>query len=452
MLRARFAAVLTLSLGALVFSGGASAADAKEQFFPIFSFKTGPAAPLGIATYYGYVDYWDMLNKRDGGINGVKIIWAECETERKVEKGIECYEKMKGMGPTGAAVMSPGVTDLAYALLKRSVVDKIPMMTQGYGRTDTTDGSVFPYAFPIGTNYWSQSSAKIKYIGMRLGGMQKLKGKKIVNLYHGSGFGKETMEILDIQAKQYEFQITHIEVPPPGTEQDAQWKRIVEIKPDWVILRGIGVMAPTALKTAGKYGWPASKILGVWWSGAEEDVIPAGDAARGFITTAFTLPGKDFPVVKDILKYVYEQGSNNGFDATRVGSTYYNRGLNASMLMVEAVRTAQGKFGKRPLTGEEVRWGMENLQLTERRIMEIGGFGLLQPLRLSCSNHEGGGAVRFQRWNGREWTPITGWIASDQKLVRPLIEKSAAEYAKKEGVIPRDCSKGTADSGSTRNS
>src|SRR5690606_12021034 len=124
------------------------------------------------------------------------------------------------------------------------------------------------------------------------------------------------------------------------------------------------------------------RILGVWWAGAEEDVIPAGKAARGFITTAFTLSGRDFPVVRDILKYVYGSGANSGFDAARVGTTYYNRGLSASMLMIEAMRTAQARFGKRPLTGEEIRWGMENMKLTDRRIHDIGGFGLLQPLEL----------------------------------------------------------------------
>jgi branched-chain amino acid transport system substrate-binding protein len=35
----------------------------------------------------------------------------------------------------------------------------------------------------------------------------------------------------------------------------------------------------------------------------------------------------------------------------------YNRGLINSMLGVEAIRTAQKKFGNKPLKGEQVRWG-----------------------------------------------------------------------------------------------
>jgi len=55
-----------------------------------------------------------------------------------------------------------------------------------------------------------------------------------------------------------------------------------------VILWGWGVMNPTALKTAAKVGYPREKILGVWWSGAEEDVLPAGSAAKATSRPAST--------------------------------------------------------------------------------------------------------------------------------------------------------------------
>src|SRR5438445_241002 len=139
----------------------------------------------------------------------------------------------------------------------------------------TAAGPVFPYIFPLITTYWSQNTAKIKFIGMKEGGMDKLQGKKIVNIYHDSAYGKETIPVLDVQAKKYGFQVTHIAVPHPGNEQQAQWLQIRQIKPDWVILRGWGVMNPTALKAAAKIGFPRDTIVGVWWSHAEEDVIPA---------------------------------------------------------------------------------------------------------------------------------------------------------------------------------
>jgi branched-chain amino acid transport system substrate-binding protein len=438
----RLLVVLGVATLSSIFLGmSAFARQANEQFIPMFTFKVGPAAALGIATNAGYLDYWTMLNVRDGGIGGVKLVWEECETERKVEKGIECYEKLKNKGPTGATVINPIATDIAYALLQRTREDKIPMMTGGYGRTDTSDGSVFPYVFPIGTNYWSMNTAMVKYIGMRLGGVSRLQVKTIVNLHHGSAYGRETKEILDAQAVRYGFKIVHIEVPHPGKVQDEQWKQIVDLKPDWVILRGIGVMNPVAIMTAHKYGYPVSRILGVIWAGAEADVIPAGAAAKGYIAAALSLPGSNFPVIQDIIKDVYRGGKGNLPNVAGIGSTYYNRGVSGAIIIAEAIRTAQGKFGKRPLTGEEVRWGIENLNLSDRRIAELGAFGVSQPLRMSCADHEGGGTIRFQRWNGKEWRPVTGWIDGDQSMVRPMIEKSAAAYAAKEGFRPRDCSK-----------
>jgi len=413
-----------------------------EQFIPMADYRIGPYAAGGTGTYGGFIDYLDMLNKRDGGINGVKLTWEECETEYKNDRGVECYERLKKKGPTGAAMFNFLSTGITYACIERATADKIPVVSIGYGRTDASDCRVFPYVFPLITNYWSQNTAKIKFIGMKSGGMDKLKGKKIVNLYHGSAYGKETIPILDLQAKKYGFTVTHIEVAHPGNEQESQWLQIRQLKPDWVILRGWGVMNPVALKTAAKVGFPRDHIVGVWWSGAEEDVLPAGDAAKGFIAAAFHPSGTNFPVLQDIKKHVYSGGHKGNLeDVGRFGSIYYNRGVIHGILNTEAIRTAQGKFGKKPLTGEQVRWGLENLNLDEKRLKELGAYNLLQPIKVSCMDHEGGGAIKFQQWDGKQWKLITDWIQSDQSIVRPMVEESAAAYAKEKGITPRDCSK-----------
>jgi branched-chain amino acid transport system substrate-binding protein len=272
--------------------------------------------------------------------------------------------------------------------------------------------------------------------------MDKLKGKKIVNLYHDSAYGKETIPVLDAQAKQYGFQVTHIAVPHPGNEQQAQWLQIRQIQPDWVILRGWGVMNPTAIKAAQRAGYARDKIIGVWWAGAEEDTIPAGDAAKGYIAAGFNVSGTNYPVIQDIMKHVYGKGKGEMDDKSRIGSVYYNRGVVFSILTSEAVRKAQERFGKgKPMTGEQVRWGLENLSIDDAYLKKLGATGFMQPLKVSCLDHEGGGAVKFQQWDGKQWKVLTDWIPSDQKLVRPMIEASAAQYAKEKGITPRDCSK-----------
>ena len=156
-----------------------------------------------------------LLNLRDGGINGVKLVWEECETAYNSDRGVECYERLKNKGEHGATVVHPLSTGITYRLIERATADNVPLITMGYGRTDATNGKVFPWVFPLITNYWSQNTAKIKYIGMQEGGMDQLAGKKIANLYHDSSYGKETRPVLNKQAELYGFEVKHYPVPHP---------------------------------------------------------------------------------------------------------------------------------------------------------------------------------------------------------------------------------------------
>ena len=415
---------------------------AGEQYFPLQSYRVGPYAAGGTGFFGGFIDYMQLVNARDGGAGGVKLTWSECETEYVVERGVECYERLKGgLNGAPAAATNPLSVGIAYATIDRQTVDKIPLITINHGRTDSTDGRVFPYIFPLQLNPYSEVSAITNYIAERAGGLDKLKGKKIVTLYHGSPYGKETIPILDLYAKKYGFEITHIEVPHPCNEQQSQWLTIRRAKPDWVILRGWGVMNPVAIKTAAKTGFPVDHIIGNIWSNAEEDVRPAGPVGKGYIAITTGPSGTNFPVLRDIETHVVKPGKGDLKDPKRFGTIYYNLGVENGILNVEAVRTAQAKFGKRPLTGEEVRWGFENLHIDDRRLKELGALGLLQPIQLSCSDHEGGGAVRFQQWDGDKWVTISDWVHPDRAVLRPIIEASAAKYAKEKGITPRDCSK-----------
>jgi branched-chain amino acid transport system substrate-binding protein len=312
----------------------------------------------------------------------------------------------------------------------------------GYGRADATIGSVFPYVFPLMTTYWSQAAAMINFLGQREGGLAKLKGKKIVLVYHESAYGKEPIPVLTDLAKKYGYELTTLAVPHPGNEQQSQWLQIRQIRPDWVILWGWGVMNPTALKAAQKTGFPANKILGVWWSGAEEDVIPAGNAAKGYMAAGFNAPGSNYPAIQDILKYVYAKGEGEMEDKSRVGSIYYNRGVVLAAVSVEAIKVAQEHFGKgKPVTGEQVQWGLEHLNLDDKRLKELGLAGFMPPTTTSCNNHEGSWLVKFQQWDGSKWNILTAnWVAptpADQKLVRAKMEEGAAKYAKDKGITPR---------------
>jgi len=432
-------ALTALVVGAAGFSG-AAVAQAKEQFIPANGYWVGPYAPGGSGFFSGMIDYMTLINERDGGVNGVKLTWEKCETEYNNARGVECYERSKNKGPTGATVVHPLSTGITYSLIDKATADKIPLISMGYGRASAADGRVFPYVFPLVTTYWSQASSMVNYLGQRAGGMDKLKGKKIVLLYHDSAYGKEPIPILTDLSKDFGYELTTIAVPHPGNEQQSQWLQIRQIRPDWVILWGWGVMNPTALKTAARTGFPREKMVGVWWSGAEEDVIPAGPAAKGYVSAAFNLPGTNFPVMQAILKHVYGKGKGEFDDKSRIGSIYHTRGVVAGIITVEAIRNAQAKFGKgKPITGEQMQWGIENLDITEQRLKQLGAVGLMPPLKVSCLDHEGSGLVKYQEWDGTKWKPITDWIKPDTKLVREKVVADAAQYAKEKGITPRNC-------------
>ncbi|MCK6386442.1 ABC transporter substrate-binding protein [Zoogloea sp.] len=433
----------TILLGAAV-AGllGSAVASADEQFIGLPSYRVGPYASGGSGLFGGWIDYMQLINERDGGVNGVKLTWEECETEYNNARGVECYERLKKKGSTGNSVFQPVSTGITYSVLDKVAQDKIPMVTIGYGRTDAADGRVFPWVFPMITTYWSQASAIVNFMGQKEGGMDKLKGKKIGLLYHDSAYGKESHAIMDKLAAKHGFEVIKIAVAHPGNEQQSQWLQIRQAKPDYVVLWGWGVMNPTAIKAAAKTGFPREKLIGVWWSGAEEDTIPAGPAAKGFIAAGFNVAGANYPVVADIKKHVYGKNKGNMEDKARVGSVYYNRGVVHGIITVEAIRKAQEKYGKgKALTGEQVRWGFENLNLDDARLKALGATGFMPPLKITCADHEGPGKVKFQQWDGAQWKVITDWVDSDRPLVRGMIEESAAAYAKEKGIKPRDCSK-----------
>ena len=408
------------------------------QFFPVNAYWTGPYAAGGSAFGGGLIDYMKMLNARDGGINGVRLFWEKCETQYQNDRIVECYERLKNRG-AGMALFHPMSTGGTYSVFERAAEDRIPVLTIGYGRTDASDGRVFPYLFPLLTNYWSQNTAKIRFIGQRVGGMENLAGLKIANIYHDSAYGKETIPVLDRQAELYGFDVRHFPVVHPGVDQKATWLQVARrYRPDWVILRGWGVMNPTSIKEAARVGFPRDRMVGVWWSGAEEDTVPAGDAAEGFIAAGFHPSGTDFPVIREIVAHVYDKGEGE-MPRERLGSIYYNRAIVWAIVSTEAIRKAMDMFGNRPVSGPEVQQALETLSLTPERIAELGATGLVPPFEVTCSDHEGGAAVMFQQWNGGKWEPVSDWIETDRALVRPMIEESAAQYAAEQGVAPRDC-------------
>jgi branched-chain amino acid transport system substrate-binding protein len=425
---------------ACALTAGAAYSQAKEQFFPVLVYRTGAYAPNGVPFANGYVDYLKLVNARDGGVGGVKIVYEECDTQYATDRGVECYERLKGKGPTGAAVFHTLSTGITFAVTDKTSTDKIPIITAGYGRSDSMDGTVFKYNFPLNGMYWTAADMLIQHLAKKEGGFDKLKGKKIALVYHDSPFGKEPIALLQERAKMHGYELTLLPVTHPGVEQKATWLQIRQQRPDYVLLWGWGVMNSTSIKEAVATGYPREKMYGVWWSGAEPDVRPAGDGAKGYNALVFQSPAGRGKVHQDVFKYLHDKGQGTG-PKDEVGEVLYNRGLAAAMLSVEGVKRAQLKYGKKPLKGEEVQWGLENLALDDKALAALGFTGFMAPTSTSCADHMGASQSYLHTWDGTKWNKSSDVYTADMQIIKPLVVASAKAYATEKKVEARDCAK-----------
>ena len=430
---------LTVAAGALGAMVIVDAAQAAEQFVPLPTYRVGPYASSGAPWFAGEIDYFTYINEVEGGVNGVKLNVEEFETEYSPDRAVEVYERIKG-GKDGSptAFFMTHSTPATYALGERARKDKIPLIDPAGGRPESKNGLVFPYEFPLLFTYYSQGSVAMTYIAQQEGGFDKLKGKKIVTVYHDSGYGRSSQPIMEVLAEEYGFENIQIAVAHPGSEQSAIWRQVRGIGPDWVVLRTWGVMTPVGIKTAKRFGIAIDKMIGDVWAGSETDLIPAGNAAVGYCALAPYPGGTDFEIHKRLKKHILDTGKSDLRDLSAFGTVYYNIGMVNAALAVEGMRSAMTRFGNRPINGEEMRWGLENMTIDQQRLEELGMVGLLQELKVTRSDHEGGGAARIQCWDGEKFNLATDWIKGDQDLIDPLIAKVSAKFAEDQGITPRD--------------
>jgi len=414
-------------------------AQSKDQFVPVLSYRTGPYAPNGTQWANGFVDYLKLVNVK-GGLNGVKISFEECETGYDTARSVECYERLKSKNPSFVQPLSTGAT---FAITEKAPVDKIPVVTVGYGRSESADGAVFKWNFPIAGTYWVAADTIIQAIAKKEGGWDKLKGKKIGLVYHDSPFGKEPIPLLQERARNHGFELQLLPVTAPGVEQKATWLQVRQARPDYVVLWGWGVMNSTAIKEAQATGYPREKMYGVWWAGAEPDVKDVADGAKGY--NAVTIqhgaePNSD--IVKTLLAQIHSKGQGTG-PKEEVGQVLYLRGVMSAMIGIEGIRAAQERFGKgKVMTGEQVRWGLENLNLTQAKLDALGFKGVMRPISTSCMDHMGAAWTRIHTWNGKAWEFTSDWMQADEQILKPLVKATADKYATEKKLVRRtgqDC-------------
>ena len=426
--------IANVLLSAALVGGLSWSAAAQETLkLPNMSYRTGPFAATGTPHQNGQLDYMTMLNERDGGINGVKIAFDECETGYNTEKGVECYEQLKS---EGALVTQPWSTGITLQVLPRTNVDGIPLYGPSYGFSAMQDGKVFKWAFNAPTSYWDGASMIITALGE--GDLSSLNGKKIAFLHLDHPYGKEPIPLFEKLAAEHGF--TFLPIPVGLTEmqnQSAQWLQIRRERPDYVIMWGWGAMNAGAITEAVKTRYPMDQFVSVWWGAHNPDLKLVGADGKGYRALSWNFTDSDAPAMQDIKQYVVDAGKSKIDQASgEFDSMAYQRGVLMSVILAEAVRVAQDHAGTPNINQEQLRWGLENLDMNDARLKELGVEGMMGPLKTTCANHTGNAGAWMVEWDGETFVKVSELLSADRALIDPLVESEAKKYAEANAPWP----------------
>ncbi|HET9489360.1 MAG TPA: ABC transporter substrate-binding protein [Methylomirabilota bacterium] len=407
----RMLAIVLTGLVGVALVGVGPAGASHEIVLGLQCDRTGATQTVGVNLCPGYHDYVKLINAK-GGVNGHKIRALEIDHEYKVPQGVAAYGRHK---QEGAVVISLYGTPHTYALTQKLTEDKIPGTSPGFGRADATDGTRYPYIFPIAASYWSQGAAAVKFAKDQLKG---LKGKKIAYLFYDNPAGREPIPVLEDLAKQEGFQLRTFAVPPPGVEMGAQALDIAQrYRADFVIAHLFGRSPSVSIKELKRVGYPLRKVVSFVWGSAEADVEAAGGfgVAEGYNTMQYAGVGQDFQVIKEIRELYKKEGKEP--PEVMASTVYYNRGILWAAVAVEAVRNALKAKPDGKITGDDVKKGFE-------RIKGVTLGGLLPPLEITPTDHEGGGWVQIWQVKGGKFVKTTDWFKAYQDVVAKHIQEA----------------------------
>ena len=404
------ATALRLLTGSLLTAAPSHAQSRGEIVIGVQCDRTGPTQIVGTVLCPAFHDYVALVNSR-GGVEGFKIKALEIDHEYKVPPAVESYERHK---KDGAVTMAIYGTPQIYALAAKLTEDRIPGTSPGFGSAAAADGVRYPYIFPIAATYWSQGAAAIDFVKKQMGG--SLKGKKIAYIFYDNPAGREPIEVIEDLATKEGFQLKTFAVPPPGVEMGAQVLDIAQrFRADFVVAHLFGGAPSVSIKEFKRVGYPLRKVVSFVWGSAEANIDGAGGfaVAEGYFAMQFAGVGTDYPVLNEIREMYKKQGKEPPKEMA--STVFYNRGVLIAALHVEAIRNALKAKPDGKITGVDTKNGFE-------KISNFTLGGLVPPLKITNTDHEGGGLVQIWQVKGGKFEKATDWFAAYQDVVAKHIK------------------------------
>ncbi len=407
------AMALMMAAGSLLMAAPSHAQSKSEIVIGLQCDRTGPTQIVGTVLCPAFHDYIALVNSK-GGVDGHPIRAIEIDHEYKVPPAVESYERHK---KEGAVTMAIYGTPQIYALTAKLTEDRIPGTSPGFGSAAAADGARYPFIFPIAATYWSQGAAAVDFVKKQLGG--NLKGKKIAYIFYDNPAGREPIEVIEDLAAKEGFQLRTFAVPPPGVEMGAQVLDIAQrFRADFVIAHLFGGAPSVSIKEFKRIGYPLRKVVSFVWGAAEANIDGAGGfaVAEGYYAMQFAGVGTDYPVLNEIREMYKKQGKEPPKEMA--STVFYNRGVLIAALHVEAIRNALKAKPDGKLTGNDTKAGFE-------KISNFTLGGLVPPLKITVTDHEGGGLVQIWQVKGGKFEKVTDWFAAYQDVVGKHIKEAA---------------------------
>jgi branched-chain amino acid transport system substrate-binding protein len=227
--------------------------------------------------------------------------------------------------------------------------------------------------------------------------------------------------VLEDLAEREAFQLRIFAVPLPGLEMGAQVLDIAQrYRADFVITHVAGRAPSVSIKELKRVGFPLRKVLAFVWGSAEADVEAAGGfaVAEGYNGLQYAGAGQDYPVLREIRDLYKKEGKAPPKEMA--STVYYNRGVLWAAVAVEAIRNALKVKPDGQITGDDVKKGFERIK----------GFtlgGLVPPLDITPSDHEGGGWVQVFQVKGGKWVKATDWFKAYPEIIAKHVKEAGAK-------------------------
>ena len=199
--------------------------------------------------------------------------------------------------------------------------------------------------------------------------------------------------------------------------QSAQWLQIRRERPDYVVMWGWGAMNAGAITEAVKTRYPMDNFVGIWWAGHDDDLQLVGEEGKGYRSISWSYPNLDAPVHG---RHQEPRGRHGPDPVERGGDA--GRVLQPRARHLDDPRRGHprraGDTARRRSRPTQLRWGLENLNITEERLDELGMTGMVPPFPTTCANHTGHSGGWMLEWDGEKFVKVSDHLTAESTADR----------------------------------